>query len=89
MKNGDIKDPGGWGMSYTKEDFEKISFLTPDELYKSHTKLCEDLYLKVYNELNSNKSWTDWYMKMLKNYVKVLGTIPQLEYVSDTRKYNL
>lgn len=90
MKNGDIKDPGGWGHYYTEEEFNKIEFMTPIEFYEKYPELCQKLFDKVYNDYNGrNINQYDWYGKMLIKYKNALETIPQLRYYVDSKKYNL
>lgn len=87
-KNGEIKNPGGWGMSNTQEEFDNIHFMSAIEFYKEHEKLCEKLFLKIINELKIDK-WSPWYLETLKRYSEVLETVPELQYIRDSEKYNL
>jgi hypothetical protein len=90
MKNGEIKDPAGWGMSLTKKEFEDSDFMTPEEFYQKHQELCGNLAFKVFEEYNGRViSQNDWYGKMLKHYKERLETIPDLRFYMDSKKYNL
>lgn len=96
MKNGKIKNPGGWGYSYKGkdndtpylDDFDKIDFMTAEEFYNKNPKLCEKLYFFVCDVLIS-KQYGEWYGVMLKNYKRVLETAPELEHFKNALKYNL
>jgi hypothetical protein len=88
MKNGEIKNPGGWGMDYTEEEFNEIDFMTAQEFYNKDSNLVEKLYSFVIETLDSGK-YVDWYYKMLKEYRRVLETIKDLEHFADAKKYNL
>jgi hypothetical protein len=87
-KSGEIKEPSVYGLDYTLEEFEKIKFYTAQEFWNERPKLCEDLYLKVIEELKAKK-YGEWYGEMLINYRNILRTIPQLEYVELSDRYNL
>jgi len=87
-KNGDIKNPAGWGYHYTQEEFDKIDFLTPEEFWQKEPELCEKLYLKVKNELDEGKCG-GWYCEMLNFYKNRLETVKDFEHYIDAKKYNL
>lgn len=88
MKNGEIKDAGGWGHDYTEEDFNEIEFMTAQEFYNKNPELCEKLYWKVLEVLKTGKC-ADWYCKMCKDYERVLGEVEELKYIKNSEKYNL
>ena len=87
-KNGEISHAGGWGMSNTQEEFDNIHFMSAIEFYKEHEELCEKLFLKIINDLKI-ENWVSWYLKTLKRYLEVLETVPELQYIKDSEKYNL
>jgi len=87
MKSGEISEPTGWNVSYTKKEFDNIKFLTPNELYKYDP----DFYIKLYNKvkIDFEKNTTPWYEKMLKNYKDTLETASEFEFYTSSQKYNL
>jgi len=92
MKDGEIKDPTGWGHHYTQEEFDNIEFMTPIEFYNKYTKLCEELYLKVikdFAKFDNKVTQYNWYSKTLNFYKETLETVPELRYIVDAEKYNL
>jgi hypothetical protein len=87
-KNGEICNPGGWGMSETEEGFNNIHFMSALEFYEQHKDLCIKLFEFVINTLNS-KQYGEWYGVQLNWFKDVLETIPDLQYIKYSIKYNL
>ena len=90
MKNGKIKDPAGWGHSYSKEELDKINFMTPEEFYQQNPDLCEKLYWKIRDDYEKFKDDnSSWYSKTIKLYKKTLETISAFKHFENSEKYNL
>ena len=87
-KKGKISDPAGWVMSTTEKGFNNIHFMSANEFYEEHTELCIKLFEFVIKELNKNNCG-EWYRKQLKWFQDVLETIPDLQYIKNSIKYNL
>jgi hypothetical protein len=75
-----------------KEELDKLHFLTPTEFYNKYTELCTNLYEKVkydFDSFNFTEGDGGWYPKLVKNYKRVLETIPEFEHFASAEKYNL
>jgi len=80
----------------TKEEFSIFakSFLTPIEFYNKYTDICTYFYEYIQNEFDNLKVPRDggdggWYPKFIKNFKRVLETIPEFEHFAAAEKYNL
>jgi hypothetical protein len=84
-----LKEIYGDNETFTREELDKLIFMTPMEFYNKHTELCTNLYERVETDSN-NFTFTEgdggWYPKMIKNCKRVLETIP---FFDDLNKYNL
>jgi hypothetical protein len=90
MKDGRIANPGGWGKSLSKHEFENVDFMTSDEFYKKHPDICVKLYLKIIREYSVNTTgYATWYYKTLERYKTILETIKDLDELIAISKYNL
>ena len=92
---------GAIGWSYTKDEFDKIEFMSPSEFYKKYTVLCANLYIRIIDDLysddknNKKRGYTkhDSYIEVLNKFDKVLEDVPELYdkygYLKSSIKYNL
>lgn len=89
LKNGEFENASTYMYSKSLEEFNKINFLTPQELYELKPDLCIKIYEKALEVINSKKNWASWYTKQLKMYKELLDTVPDLQHYEDSVKYNL
>jgi len=76
----------------TQEELNKIDFMTPIEFYNNYPELCTNLYERVkhdFDNFNFTEGDGGWYPKLVKNYKRVLETIPEFEHYASAEKYNL
>jgi len=64
-KSGEVKPGGGLAYSYTKKEFDKLDFLTTEELFNKHTDIFISLFNKCVEDIERG-SYVDHYMKQVK-----------------------
>jgi len=87
-KNDNISDPVGDHENFTKDEFKKINFMTSIEFYNSHKDICEKLYFKISEDIKKI-GLEYWKLLILRDYKKVLDTIPYFKFFVDSDKFNI
>jgi len=86
----EFKQWGGYAYHYSLSELNELDFMTPEEFYNNHNKLCFKLYLYVKKVIlerqHSNQAQYDWHLKQCKIIKDNLDQIPILK---DSSKFNL
>jgi hypothetical protein len=76
----------GWDQTYNIDDFDRINFMTAQEFYDKY----KSSYLRILEELldYSEKKLTEYAKEKVDRIINKL-TIPDVEYIIISRKYNI
>lgn len=76
--------------SYTIGEFNKLDFLTTEELYFKNTDMFISIFYQVVDQLNSKELWVDWYKKRLELVFSLFGPVlKRYPEAKDANKFNL
>jgi hypothetical protein len=75
-----------WDQIYSKNDFDRISFMTAEDFYKEKPELVMAILNYAIRESKGNR--TQYHLDRMNHIIDVL-TIPQTEHIIQAHKYNL
>lgn len=73
--------------NYSKNDLEKIDFMTSLQLFKKYPDICTDLYSFILDIDVQNKS--SLYLGLVEDFKNSLSVIPDIEKYTIAKKYGL
>lgn len=76
-----------WEKTYYENEFKEIKFMQPKEFYRIYKSSYIRIFEDILDKLEENKYPSDYTAKIEE--IKNRLTIPEVEYLIQTRKYNL
>lgn len=87
FSSGDLYSIQRWYQDYTEKDFKMINFMTIQEFYNKYT----EEFIKILNIILDKINNQNLRVEYKRNFEELLNklTIPEVEYIINSRKYNL